>query len=135
MAKLERDAGGELLIRSSAHHEPHTLTPLGRQLLQQIKTCLADVEPMVTYREPLQTALRTFRGQERVSRFVVVAEAPTIGEAAARLSTDPSTLVRSIAALERDIGGELIVDRRRRAPLEVTALGRRLANQARKLAA
>ena len=35
LQKLEMAAGGQLIVRSSKRHEPLSLTPLGRKLLEQ----------------------------------------------------------------------------------------------------
>lgn len=103
LQKLEAAAGGPLMIRSSKGHQPLRVTPLGRKLLKQ-STEVLHLPAVTVDPEPLATALRSFRGEERVAKLVEAANEPTLRAAAEACGLTPASLRRSIQGLEASTG-------------------------------
>lgn len=103
LKKLEAAAGGSLLIRSNKTHEPLRLTPLGRKLLKHAVDDLG-LPQVHEDPEPLATALRSFRGAERVAKLASSASQPTLRAAAAACGVEPGSLRASIRGLEASCG-------------------------------
>ncbi|MDQ6614736.1 MAG: LysR family transcriptional regulator [Actinomycetota bacterium] len=130
--QLEHACGGLLIERSGRRQQAQQLTPLGHQLLLQADRHLGpnpDAPP--SFPEPLSTALNSFWGAERIRRFQIAADSPSLVEAAAALNTDVHTLARTLRGLETACGGPLLIRDEPRGPHQLTALGRRLNKQAR----
>ncbi|HEY3144056.1 MAG TPA: LysR family transcriptional regulator [Acidimicrobiales bacterium] len=71
--------------------------------------------------------LAAFQGQgaiERVRRFIVIADQPTITRAAATPGTTQSVLTSQIARLEADLGQQLIERAQPNRPCQLTPAGR-----------
>ncbi len=81
--------------------------------------------------EPLSAAINSFWGADRIRRFQIAADSPSLVEAAAALNTDVHTLARSLRGLESACGGPLLTRDEPRAPHKLTNLGQRLDEQAR----
>jgi hypothetical protein len=103
LQKLEAAAGGKLIVRSTKGHEPLRLTRLGRKLLTQAVDGL-DLREMRGEPEPLATALRSFRGAERVAKLANAASEPTLRAAAVACGVEPASLRISIRGLEACCG-------------------------------
>jgi hypothetical protein len=103
LQKLEAAAGGKLIVRSTKGHEPLRLTRLGRKLLKQAVDGL-DLREMRGEPEPLATALRSFRGAERVAKLANAASEPTLRAAAVACGVEPASLRISIRGLEACCG-------------------------------
>lgn len=108
------------------------MTPVGQTLLDQADGCLGrppSASPDLP--EPLALALAGFRGEGRVRRFVVVAEAESMRQAARTLRAHRARLSRQVLDLEAICGGPLL--HRRAAPdvpQRLTELGLLLVEQA-----
>jgi hypothetical protein len=130
--QLEHACGGLLIERSTRRQQAQQLTPLGQQLLDQADRHLGpnpDAPPQ--FPEPLSTALNSFWGADRIRRFQIAADYPSLVEAAAALNTELHTLARSLRGLEKACDGPLLSRDEARGPHQLTALGRRLHKQAR----
>ncbi len=103
LQKLEASAGGQLIVRSSKKHEPLRLTALGCKLLSQAVDAF-DLPVPHSDPEPLATALRSFRGSERVAKLATAAHEPTLRMAAAACGVKPESLRGSIRGLEASCG-------------------------------
>jgi len=133
LCRLERACGGDLVVRYTRSHERQQLTPLGRHLLEQADSHLGHPAsaPPQDLPHPLSAAVSCLQGPERVRRFVTIAAAASLREAARFLGAHETTLSNQVKMLEAACGGQLL--RRRtgpRAPQRVTALGRLLVEQA-----
>ncbi|MFE5284843.1 TniQ family protein [Nocardia sp. NPDC056611] len=73
--------------------------------------------------EVLRTALQSPYGWQRLSRFVVVANLPTLSIGAAQLGVHKCNLVTQIRRLEHDVGGALFTDNPGNGQLKTTPLG------------
>lgn len=131
LRRLERGCGA-LIVRSTRSHQPQRLTRLGRALLEQADEHLGRPSPVQEdVPEPLAAALAAFRGEGRVRRFLEVAEADSIAQAARLLGAHKTTLSKQILRLEVACGGLLL--HRRTAPDKphsLTELGQLLVQQA-----
>jgi DNA-binding transcriptional LysR family regulator len=127
---LERSVGGALVNRSSRRHEPQSLTVLGRKLLAQADERFGAPDVGEPAPEPLGSVLAGLRGEERLQKFVVVAEAATWADAAEVLGATPGAVRQSMTRLEKVAGGRLFADRAARGPVQLSRLGRKLCEQA-----
>ena len=127
LRRLEEAAGGSLLIRSNKGHEPLRLTALGRKLLKQAVDDLGLPE-VRSDPEPLDTALRSFRGAERVAKLARSASQPTMRAAAAACGVAPGSLRSSIRGLEASCG-PLVGGLRVNDPIQLTKNGSQLVRQ------
>jgi len=131
LARLERACGG-LVVRSTRSHQSQRLTPAGQTLLDQADqhfgrppSVLQDVP------EPLASALASFGGEGRLRRFLDVADAESIGQAARLLGVHQTRLSKQVLGLEACCGGPLLHRCVTPAsPQRLTALGRCLVEQA-----
>lgn len=103
LQKLEASAGGPLIVRSSKGHQPLRVTPLGRKLLKQSIEVLG-LPAVTAVPEPLATALRSFRGEERIAKLVTASNEPTLRAGADACGLTPESLRRSIQGLEASTG-------------------------------
>ena len=132
LAKLEQACGGELIQRSSRRQEAQRLTPLGQELLLQADRLLGpNPNAPPQFPEPLSTALSSFWGAERIRRFQIAANSPSLVEAAVALDTDVHTLARTLRGLETACGGPLLSRDTPSSHHRLTTLGRQLNKQAR----
>jgi len=103
LQRLEASAGGQLIVRSSKGHQPLRVTPLGRKLLKQSIEVLG-LPAVAAVPEPLATALRSFRGEERIAKLVTASNEPTLRAGADACGLTPESLRRSIQGLEASTG-------------------------------
>lgn len=81
--------------------------------------------------EPLRSALTGRNPRQRLHRFVVLAQHPSLSQAAQALGTQQSTLTQQLQKLERACGGLLLYRHPRCRPVgPLTPLGDRLRRQA-----
>ncbi len=133
LGRLERACGGDLLVRYTRTHERQQLTPLGRRLLEQADSHLGRPAsaPPQDLPHPLSAAVSCPQGPERVRRFVTIAAAASLREAARSLGAHETTLSNQVRMLEAACGGQLLHRRTGpQAPQRVTCLGRLLVEQA-----
>jgi molybdenum-dependent DNA-binding transcriptional regulator ModE/AraC-like DNA-binding protein len=130
--QLEQAVGGPLLNRNERTNHPHTLTALGQELLHEADENLGAPDVPMQPGGILGDCLSLFRGEERLQRFVTIATSSSILEAATRLDSDPSTVVRSVRALEKALGVNLIEHHARSQPVRLTADGTELLRSAKR---
>lgn len=112
---------------AKTHHIP--LRPRGGGSHNQVRVTLdqANSAPRI-----LRPALTGHGAWDRLHRFAATAQHPTIGAAATALGLNPSTLVKQINRLERDLGGQLLTRAERGQPMLLTPLGRKVIAAIRK---
>ncbi|MGI8902721.1 MAG: TniQ family protein [Solirubrobacteraceae bacterium] len=133
LKKLEQACGGPLVTRSAPNHQtPQRLTPLGTLLLTLADKCLGPhPDAPRPAPPPLGTVLASFRGHERIHRFIQITEHSDLITAAHALGATPQTLGGTILALERTLDEPLRI-RRANTPQALTPVGRKLLLQARR---
>jgi len=131
LARLERSCGA-LVVRSNRWHQHQRLTLVGQALLHQADDHLGRPPSAPSdLPEPLAAALASYGGDGRVRRFIEVAEADSLGQAARLLGTHQTRLSKQVLSLEASCGGSLL--HRRTAtnvPQRLTDLGQLLVQQA-----
>jgi len=126
--QLETATGGALLLRGYDRRAAGLqVTPLGRQLLAQAEQHLG-LAPPTRMQEPLASAIGSFRGDERIAKFEVLAIHPTLRSGAKAVGVTPASLRRSIRGLE-DACGDLVNSLDIDAPIRLTRRGNQLLTQ------
>lgn len=74
----------------------------------------------------LKDALQGHHGKERLQRLAAISNYPTLNAAVRSLGLNQPTLSSQIRALERDVGGQLLMRADRGRPMQLTSLGRNL---------
>jgi hypothetical protein len=74
----------------------------------------------------LKNALQGHHGKERLQRFAAIISYPTLNVAVRSLGLNQPTLSSQIQALERNVGGQLLIRADQGHPMHLTSLGRNL---------
>lgn len=90
-----------------------------------------DPETFAEFPPLLKNALQGHHGKERLQRFAAISSYPTLNEAVRSLGLNQPSLSCQIRALERDVGGQLLMRAERGRPMHLTKLGRNLLEVAR----
>lgn len=129
LSQLENAVGKPLLQRSTRDHKKHELTEHGRRLLREAAEHFGQPRGMKAP-EPLASALRVFRGPDRLTHLLVLRDSPTLSQAAERRGTDPGSLARSIRNFEKSWGYRLTQGSpSRHRPIRLTSRGNLLLTQ------